>query len=1174
MKIQRLDLRAYGPFTDLVLDFEDDANFHVIYGPNEAGKSSALRALDALFFGIPHSTGDDFLHPYKKLRLGALLQHSDGSTLEFWRRKANLASLYAADDKTPLDPGALQRFLGSVDQSLFGTMFGLDRESLARGGQEILRGGGRLGQLLFAAGAGIADLKAVQDALERDYEELYLPAGKVKRINRALSDLRANREEMKGLQLSLEEWSKHDAALRQAQERRDQVQARIDTLRSQEQSLSRLRDALPMLHRRRELLAQRSPSPAAPLPDDFAPRRRELDRALHLAELQRDEHEHALARIDEQLRDISVSAEILEEQDAIELLQRRLGDYLRLQREIPEKELAHARCRSELIELEHQLKLDSEPRPAAPYQNSEELLALRHLADQHPRLHAHLDSARHVLARLEEQHDALEREWRELEPTGAANDLRPLLRRIAPTIAGEFERQRLVQQLEALEAACERTANTLFQASASRVPIKRVLDAVPGDEVLDRFQSEWDKLHERQQALDQQSRLNEQELRTVEGHLGDVSLGPDLPTANDLAEARKKRDEIWRILRETWLEKKKSDRTPAELVQTFAQRQEHADHLADRLWREAERVGRKMELLAQKQRLEEHGQVLIHHLVEVRARQESLENEWRRVWQALGVEAQAPASMRGWLQQHAELTRDLRRAAEMRTRLADLETQAMAARRELSAALAQHELNHSEDSLTRLAERAQEIADRQEEQARRRGELRRLRQANDEELELARRRFTQYQEEWCTWQAQWRPHMQTLGLPDDALPADAMARLNLWSQWSARSSQLHELEGWLQSCREQQRAFEDEAGVWMTRLGTIHGDNLDVPRVVEELYHRLKATRANHERRNTLARQRAELEQRKEAADAAARHARAGLDTLCLEVGADSIQALAALETRWSSDQQRSRELAQLEEQLHRLAGSSSLESFQALGDRVDGARLERELDEVAYQLAALTKESRELDQRIGSLRAELSRMNGGTQAVEAAQRGEMLAAQITHDVEQYVVLRLAEAILKESIESYRQKNEGTLMQRAGRLFQRLTVGSFEGLEIDADERGELVLYGVRAEDRTPIGAGAMSDGARDQLYLALRLASLETYLDKHEPMPIIIDDLLLHFDNDRALAALKALADLARRTQILFFTHHRHLVELVEKNLPRELVLLHRLQGKGASREAMVELF
>jgi len=89
-----------------------------------------------------------------------------------------------------------------------------------------------------------------------------------------------------------------------------------------------------------------------------------------------------------------------------------------------------------------------------------------------------------------------------------------------------------------------------------------------------------------------------------------------------------------------------------------------------------------------------------------------------------------------------------------------------------------------------------------------------------------------------------------------------------------------------------------------------------------------------------------------------------------------------------------------------------------------------------------------------------------------------------------------------------------------------------------------------------------MSDGSRDQLYLSLRLAALDRYLEAHEPMPLILDDLLITFDDDRTMAILPQLADLARRTQIFLFTHHDHLVELCRRTLTEDDFYLHRLGG------------
>jgi len=82
MKILNLDIRAFGHFTNLELDFSAlDGGLHVVYGPNEAGKSSALRALKGWLFGIPERTGDAFFHPTGELLVGGTLAGVGGHGL-------------------------------------------------------------------------------------------------------------------------------------------------------------------------------------------------------------------------------------------------------------------------------------------------------------------------------------------------------------------------------------------------------------------------------------------------------------------------------------------------------------------------------------------------------------------------------------------------------------------------------------------------------------------------------------------------------------------------------------------------------------------------------------------------------------------------------------------------------------------------------------------------------------------------------------------------------------------------------------------------------------------------------------------------------------------------------------------------------------------------------------
>jgi uncharacterized protein YhaN len=138
----------------------------VVYGPNEAGKSAALRGLRAFLFGFPTQAGDDFLFKYNQFRVHAILEDMAGRALECIRRKANRDTLRSPGDKEPIPERHLVEFLGGLDEEQFNHLFGLDASQLVDGGQVIADGKGELGEALFAAGAGMKGLRALSRQLE------------------------------------------------------------------------------------------------------------------------------------------------------------------------------------------------------------------------------------------------------------------------------------------------------------------------------------------------------------------------------------------------------------------------------------------------------------------------------------------------------------------------------------------------------------------------------------------------------------------------------------------------------------------------------------------------------------------------------------------------------------------------------------------------------------------------------------------------------------------------------------------------------------------------------------------------------------------------------------------------------------------------------------------------
>jgi uncharacterized protein YhaN len=186
--------------------------------------------------------------------------------------------------------------------------------------------------------------------------------------------------------------------------------------------------------------------------------------------------------------------------------------------------------------------------------------------------------------------------------------------------------------------------------------------------------------------------------------------------------------------------------------------------------------------------------------------------------------------------------------------------------------------------------------------------------------------------------------------------------------------------------------------------------------------------------------------------------------------------------------------------------------------------------------------------------------MDGGDRAAVIAEEMQTIIGGLERDVEQYARLKIATRVLSLAIERFREKSQGPILKRASNRFSRITCGSFEGVRADQDPDGNPVLVGVRPGGRQIVPVEGMSDGTADQLYLALRLAGLEHYLDGNEPMPFIVDDILIKFDNSRAAAALQALAEISTKTQVIFFTHHRHLVELAATHVDGAVLFEHGL--------------
>jgi energy-coupling factor transporter ATP-binding protein EcfA2 len=176
----------------------------------------------------------------------------------------------------------------------------------------------------------------------------------------------------------------------------------------------------------------------------------------------------------------------------------------------------------------------------------------------------------------------------------------------------------------------------------------------------------------------------------------------------------------------------------------------------------------------------------------------------------------------------------------------------------------------------------------------------------------------------------------------------------------------------------------------------------------------------------------------------------------------------------------------------------------------------------------------------------ELARRTGGdadAENLESLEEAIVLEeTELEREERQRDALFLALEVLRDSVAAYQEEHVGRLAENAGRTLERLTGGRYRRVTLDADLRPQLSLEG---RDGVPIES--LSSGAHDAFYLALR-AALARELAAREPLPLLLDDPVAHFDEERRGILLGYLEEMAREVQVILLTHDRRVLNWVRE--------------------------
>lgn len=1177
MKIEHLYLKAFGAFSERRLDFTGGPDFHVIYGPNEAGKSTTLRALVGLLFGIEERTADDFVHSKPNLRIGAALA-TDAGRLAIMRRKGRKQTLFALDEvggeeqtDQPLAEDMLTRLLGGLDEGLYRALFGLDHDELIRGGEALLEGKGDIGQSLFAAAAGLADLRQLSGKLEVEASDLFNPRGKKNEIQVALKELEEQRKRAREATVRSSTWEQTERIKRQAEKKHAELRAELNRGREEQRRLSRIIAHLPLAAERSAKLQELATLATVPLlPPEAGQQRIETEERLRAAADNQKEARLALEELRRQRAQLVVREALLSHAGAIERLHHAANDYRgtleRLPRIEADLDVARQICVGQLVEIDPALAMD-----LAPTELSERSRTL-----------APVPTARAQVQALLEEYDkrsvqSEQLEERERELTDMSQRLRDELEiqpvpvpfealeqaREQAAAPGDLTGQciRLEREIAALETALVHEAASLWEGTLDELIALRVPPLATVTEIADRYR-QWAEV---ERSLRNQDGILQRDIGERERELRTLAAAAEIVTHDQVRQARQTRDEGWRRIRRSYVERTTTEPAPGQSpLDAFEAAMREADRLADLLHADAKRATSVENLRQRIVDMQRARSDCVGQFADLAAERDRLDTRWKGIAESLRQPDLSPGAAAEWLGKQALLVERSAHLETLRRERREIGAALAVARQTLDRALRKCGLPalSDDEALSVALGRAKVAIEQGRQTAMARAKLDNgIRQCEAERREVAAKRAG-LAEKQAVWQAQWGAAMRELRLSPQALPAEARVRLDQWDRLAQTLQKLESLSGEVRREQTTRADFENALAELMRAVGETATDRT-ADRIADTLYTALSEARDADRRRKqadaAIARERQRLDQ----AETAAANQRDRLAELLRRAGVDSPDELAVVEEQATHKRRLAERVIEIEEQLVRGAARPLAEVLAEIeGEDLDAAHAR--LDELETTIRERETELETAHADCLEARRAFDAIDGGDVAAQAQQGAEETAARIARQSRVYARARLAGAVVSRVVQAYREQHQGPVLRRASEIFARITLGSFSGLEMDYQDDRQ-ILVGKRP-DEIKVGMDGLSQGTRDQLFLALRVAAIEEHLREREAVPIAIDDLLVQFDDDRAVATLGVLAELARRAQVLFFTHHGHLCELATAALPPDAWRRHDLSADPGS--------
>lgn len=1166
MRFNQIHLTRFGCFTDHVIDFgevPESGDFHIIYGPNEAGKSTLRDACLDFLYGISSRSKYNFLHDYSVMEVGARISEAKNS-YEMRRLKGRKDTLISVGN-SHLSETTLKAILGGISREEYEHMYSLNDSSLEAGGESILSSEGDLGALLFGAMSGLSDISLALAAAKEQTEKFFKTSARAFHLNDLKNDLKQIDEEIRNHDVEAGTYKRLKTDITQAEQQWRAKKADRDEKRSESRQLQELIEAHPIWKEYISIQDKLKPFHNAPnVPDGWSDEVNELiqndTKARSKAESESKAVERAQTDFDTVVCDevgLSIAEQVKRlQKDDLEARYKTSKD---IESRNTERQRLQDSIENKLGSLEQSVDID--PRtlilPVARVGEIKSLMA------EVTTIESDLKSATREWENAKSETEEAKRVFE----THKAPDEQPVMIQSALKLTKEAPKpsEDAIKKARAERDTC---IAALFPWQGDATELSTLV--FPSEELIQRRELQDDKLSEESQELakeDSQLRDNLAE------HISIINtLVKEAKVISDKAasDSRQRRDAAWELHRDSLNE------TPLPTIESL---QESADNFADALAVDDQLINKQFtqstEIARLRQAQTERAtvQAKLDRLAEKQISHDGQRKSYMNELEELFIKLNLPTDfklreLKVWLERYKQA---LKAEEHLKAEETDLKAQKekyKTVRNTLEDALHSYGLAVKGVDWSQLLQLGEETIESWTQTQQQKTALKESLSKAEKAETKRKRELESAQAEKAKWSDAWSSCLSETWLGEYA-PVAIKEILNTLDILMVELKEADQLDDRIAAMNNDRERYCIEVQS-LAQQANERFDELDPLSTADRLRKRVSEAEEAYKAKQKATKTLKDAKERLAIETLAGQQIAVRFDELRETIPARNLEELRSKMDKGLERDRLHKRSSELENDLIRRLNQNSIEaSLSILNDRVGTPE---SLDKGKTLFEAFERDLADIDQQVSelyaswqSLERQLMTIGSDSAVAELVEQRHALLLEIEFEAHNFMRLSTGIMLANEALRTYRETHRSTMMEAASDAFSCITRGAFKGLSTAPQDDREL-LFGVRADGST-ILAPQMSRGTRYQLYLALRIAGHAELSRNGETLPFFADDILEPFDDDRSSETFTLLHEMAKHGQVVYLTHHQHLCDLAKKITDRK-VKIHELPDRAISSQ------